>query len=66
MEQRNETFPIRIMEVAPVSNASPNLHCTFCSLSGSHVLENCFKFKEASQEAQNKTKVKKKGKGSCS
>ena len=45
------------------SAASPSLHCTFCSLSGSHVLENCFKFKEASQEVQNKTKVKKKGKG---
>jgi len=27
------------------------------------VLENCFKFKEASQEAQNKTKAKKHGKG---
>ncbi|HEY2090193.1 MAG TPA: hypothetical protein VGH54_29745, partial [Mycobacterium sp.] len=45
------------------SAASPDLHCTFCGLSGSHVVENCFKFKEASQEAQNKTKAKKKGKG---
>jgi len=48
----------------PSSSAtSSNLHCTFCSLSGSHVLENCFKFKEVSQEAQNKTKAKKCGKG---
>jgi len=52
----NNRFP-------PSSAASSNLHCTFCGLSGSHVLENCFKFKEASQEAQNKTKVKKRGKG---
>ena len=45
------------------SSGSTVLHCTFCGLTGSHVLENCFKFKEAAQEAQNRTKSKKRGKG---
>ena len=45
------------------SSGSTSLHCTFCGLTGSHVLENCFKFKEAAQEAQNGTKSKKRGKG---
>ena len=45
------------------SSGSALLHCTFCGLTGSHVLENCFKFKEVAQEAQNRTKSKKRCKG---